>query len=273
MNYVQAADGTRLAYRDEGTGLPVLCLAGLTRDGRDFDYLVPHLTGCRVIRLDSRGRGASGRADPATYTVPQEAADALALLDHLGLTQVAVIGTSRGGLIAMTLAVLAKSRLRGVCLNDVGPVIDPRGLDAIASYIGRRPRFATREEMAAAMPALFPDFHDVPADRWRQEVANRTVASADGLDLPYDPRLRDAFLAASAAGPVDLWPLYDALAGLPLALIRGANSNLLSAETAAEMQRRRPDLILATVPGRGHVPFLDEPQALAAIHAWLEKMR
>ena len=131
MRGFETEDGTRLAYLDEGEGVPVLCLAGLTRDRRDFSYLAPHLGGVRLIRLDARGRGASGWADPATYTVPQEAADAIALLDHLGIESAGVIGTSRGGLLAMWIAATAKERLRGVCLNDIGPVIDEAGLDVI----------------------------------------------------------------------------------------------------------------------------------------------
>ena len=272
--YYTAADGLRLAYRDEGAGLPLLCLSGLTRDGRDFDYLAPHLPEVRLIRPDYRGRGASDRAvDPLTYAVPVEARDVLALLDHLRLDRVAVLGTSRGGLIAMLLAALAHDRLAGVCLNDVGPVIEPAGLERIMDYLGRNPRFRSRAKMAAAMPGLMPGFAGVPPSRWAEEVERHTVVTATGLTIPYDPRLRDALAAAAAQPAPDLWPLFDALQGLPLALIRGASSDLLTRATAAEMRRRRPDMIFAEVPGRGHVPFLDEPEALAAIHAWLERMR
>jgi pimeloyl-ACP methyl ester carboxylesterase len=124
--------------------------------------------------------------------------------------------------------------------------------------------------MAAAMPELMAGFADVPASRWLEEVERHTTVTEAGLGLTYDPRLRDAFLAAFGTPPADLWPLYDALAGLPLALIRGANSTLLTEVTAAEMRRRRPEMIFAEVPGRGHIPFLDEPEAVAAIRGWLE---
>ena len=125
----RAADGTRLAYRDDGDGQPVLALAGLTRDGRDFDYLARHLgEGVRLVRLDSRGRGGSDWADPETYTVAQEAQDALALLDHLGIERAAVIGSSRGGLLAMVMAATAPGRVAGICFNDVGPVLQREGL-------------------------------------------------------------------------------------------------------------------------------------------------
>ncbi len=270
--HLAAADGTRLAYADAGEGAPILCLAGLTRTMADFEAVLPHLGGVRTIRMDARGRGGSGWSGPATYTVAQEAADALALIRHLGLDKVAILGTSRGGLIAMALAATAKDRLLGVCLNDIGPVIDPAGLDAIAGYIGRDPPYRTHADLAAAMPALWPGFADVPPDRWRAEAARLYRATPGGLRITYDPALRAAFAAARAAPAADLWPLFDAMAGLPLALIRGANSNLLSPATAAEMQRRRPDMIFAEVPGRGHVPFLDEPESLAALRAWVARL-
>lgn len=269
-----APDGTGLHITDEGPrdGMPVLCLAGLTRNGADFDYVAPHLEGVRLIRMDYRGRGRSDWADPSTYQIAVEAADVLALLHHLGLARVAVLGTSRGGLIAMLLAAIAKDRLTGVCLNDIGPDIAPEGLDAIAGFIGRAPGFATLEEAARARAGLMAGFEGVPMERWRAEAARHYVEGPDGLSNTYDPRLRDAFLATREAPPPDLWPLFDAMEGLPLALVRGANSDLLTAATAAEMQRRRPDMILAEVPGRGHVPFLDEPEALAAIREWLRRL-
>ena len=264
------AGGLDLAYWDDGDGIPLLCLAGLTRDRRDFEYVAPHLSGVRLIRLDSRGRGASDRADPSTYTVPQEAADAVALLDHLGLDTAAILGTSRGGFIAMWLAATAKDRLRGVCLNDIGPVIDTAGLDVIKGYIGRRPTVKTLEEASAIRPYIMEGFEDVPAERWRSEVEHFFVETEDGLDLTYDPRLREAVEASGAQPSPDLWPLFDALEGLPLGIIRGANSDLLSHATYAEMLRRRPDAVAAEVPKRGHVPFLDEAESLSVIHRWLE---
>lgn len=265
-------DGLVLAYSDAGQGLPLVCLAGLTRDARDFDYLAGHLPGVRLVRPDYRGRGRSAWGDPSTYTIPVEAGDVLRLLDHLGLERAAILGTSRGGLIGMALAATARDRLLGLCLNDVGPVIETAGLDVIAGYIGLPPPFRTRAEMAAAMPRLMRDFPGVPARRWAEEVQRHTVETTEGLGLTYDARLRDVFLAARAQPAPDLWPLFDAAAGLPLALVRGANSALLSAATATEMRRRRPDMVFADVPDRGHIPFLDEPEALTAIRAWLALM-
>ncbi|MDU8946200.1 alpha/beta fold hydrolase [Ovoidimarina sediminis] len=267
-----APDGTGLHYLDEGAGTPVLCLAGLTRNATDFDYVMPHLDGCRVIRMDYRGRGNSDWADPASYTVPQEAADAIALLDHLGLAQAAILGTSRGGLIGMLLAATAKDRLAGLCLNDIGPVIAPQGLEVIRNYVGLNPKERTFAEAAAMRATLLAGFADVPEGRWDVEVRKHYRETDGGLQINYDPRLREAVLAMMAAPAPDLWPLFDALAGLPVAAIRGANSDLLAPETFAEMQARRPDMIAVEVPGRGHVPFLDEPEAVAAIRAWVEAL-
>lgn len=268
-----AADGTRLAYRDDGRGKVLLALAGLTRDGRDFDYLARHLPDVRLIRLDSRGRGGSDRADPETYTVAQEARDALALLDHLRIGRAAVIGSSRGGLLGMSMVALAPERVAGLCFNDVGPVLQRDGLMRIGTYMGVKPAVATLAEAADRMAAANPGFQNVPPLRWEEEAVRHYVQTPDGLALPYDPALRIGFDRAMAAPLPELWPLFDACAGIPLALIRGANSDVLARATADAMQARRPDLIRAELPGRGHVPFLDEPEALAAIRRWLALCR
>lgn len=264
-----AADGTGLAYRDDGRGKPLLALAGLTRDGRDFDYLARHLRDVRLIRLDSRGRGGSDWADPETYTVAQEAADALALLDHLGIGRAAVIGSSRGGLLGMAMVSMAPERVAGICFNDVGPVLQRDGLMRIGTYMGIKPAVATLEEVADRMPAVNPGFQNVPPLRWEEEAVRHYVQTPDGLDLPYDPALRIGFDRTMSAPLPELWSMFDACAGIPLALIRGANSDVLARATADAMQARRPDLIRAELPGRGHVPFLDEPEALATIRRWL----
>ncbi len=276
LHRFDAPDGTGLAYRDAGAGLPVLCLAGLTRSGTDFDHVAPHLDGVRLIRPDYRGRGASDRADPASYTVAVEARDALALLDHLGLERAAVLGTSRGGLIAMLLAATARDRLIGACLNDIGPVVDPAGLEVIRSYIGKAPAARSFEEAAQARARMMTGFEDVPHSRWLAEVRRHFVETDGGLALTYDPALARIFddpAPGANPAPADFWGAFDALEGLPLAALRGANSDLLSPETFAEMRRRRPDMIAAEVPGRGHVPFLDEPASLAVLHAWIAACR
>jgi pimeloyl-ACP methyl ester carboxylesterase len=270
MQHFHTSDGTRIAYRDEGEGLPLLCLPGLTRTTGDFDYLKPHLPPLRLIRMDYRGRGGSQWTGPATYTVPQETRDALELLDHLGVARAAVLGTSRGGMIGMLMAAMAKDRMLGLCLNDIGPVIERAGLERICHYVGRNPNAHTHEALADALPRNMPGFDGVPHDRWLAEARLHYHAGDRGLKITYDPALREAFLSAFDGPPVDLWPLFDACAGLPLALIRGANSDLLSPETAAEMRRRRPDLIFAEVPDRAHIPFLDESESIEAVLSFLE---
>ena len=267
-----STDGTRLAFAVQGAGKPLLCLPGLTRTMADFDYVLPQLSGVQVIRMDYRGRGASAWAAPSSYTILQEALDALALLDHLGMAEVAVLGTSRGGLIGLVLAQLARPRLLGLCLNDIGPVIERAGLERIATYVGRQPAATTLQDYADRLAKGSPGFANVPPDRWLDEASRQVRLTPDGLHITYDPALREGFLAGLQGPAVDLWPLFDAIADLPLASIRGANSDLLSAATLAEMQRRHPDLIAATVPDRAHVPFLDEPASLAALHAFLKAL-
>ncbi|MGB3688155.1 MAG: alpha/beta hydrolase [Jannaschia helgolandensis] len=270
MPEFRTSDNLRLCYEDQGDGQPLLCLSGLTRNSTDFDYVLPYLLGeHRVIRLDYRGRGKSQRApDWKTYTIPTEARDVLELLDELGLAQVPIIGTSRGGLIGMALAMLAKDRLGGLCLVDIGPELAAEGLDVIKDYVGLNPSAKTYEEAALERATLMAGFDNVPAERWRDEVHHHYRETDNGLVINYDARLRDAVLDGGTQPMADLWPLFDALEGLPLACIRGANSDLLTPETLAEMARRRPDMIVAEVPGRGHVPFLDEPEALEALNEW-----
>lgn len=275
MPHFTTSDGLSLHYTDQGTGLPILCLAGLTRCGRDFDFVAPHLADHRLIRLDYRGRGGSDWArNVADYSVPRESADVLELLDHLNLDQVAILGTSRGGLNAMYLAATAHDRLLGVALNDVGPQLEKSGLDLICDYIGRRPNATTHQQAAEIRAKSVIGFDTVPLSRWIEEAERLYTQETDGLHLRYDPKVRDAFLAAFDGGDLPTaWPLFDALAGLPIALIHGATSDLLSRDTALEMKRRRPDMVLTHVPDRGHIPFLDEPQAINALNEWIGLMK
>ncbi|KMW58542.1 Hydrolase, alpha/beta fold family functionally coupled to Phosphoribulokinase [Candidatus Rhodobacter oscarellae] len=274
IQHFTSIDGTKIAYRDEGAGAPVLCLSGLTRNGSDFDYSAPHLGDVRLIRMDYRGRGASDWADPASYTIMTEAQDALALLDHLGVGRAAILGTSRGGMIAMFLGLTAKARLSGACLVDIGPDLSREGLTVIKGYIGKNPVAKSMRDVALARARMLNGFANVPEARWLEEAQKHFVDTGDGLRINYDPDLARIFdeNADAPAAPPDIWPWFDALGGLPLALIRGANSDLLSRETAAEMQRRRPDMVFGEVPDRGHVPFLDEPEAVAVLRNWVESL-
>jgi len=272
MTTFTADDGARIAYTDTGTGRPLLCLAGLTRNHSDFDYIAPHLPeGTRVIAMDYRGRGGSDWTGADSYTIEREGADALNLLDHLGITSAPILGTSRGGLIALYLMAIAPERVEGLCLNDIGPVIDRAGLDRIADYVGRSPRaITTYEGMSKALAAQADGFANVPDSRWMEEARKHYIKTDAGLQINYDPELRQSFLAAYEAEDQDAWPLWDLCVTKPAALIRGANSDLLSRATAAEMARRHGNLIYAEIPDRAHIPFLDEPGSIAAITEFLE---
>lgn len=272
--FFHADDGLRLAYDVRGSGPDILCLAGLSRNMADFDFVARDFADrARIIRMDYRGRGQSDHDDNhANYNLQREGQDALALLDHLGLARAAILGTSRGGLIGMGLGAMARDRVSGVCLNDIGPVIEPAGLSFIMGYLGVVPDFADYDAAADHLVKTTADtWPDVPRARWLEHAKRLYAHGPSGLTLRYDPKLRDAVIAQSATGDIaDFWPVFDALAGLPLALIRGARSDLLSAETAAEMRRRRPDMIFADVPNRGHVPFLDEAPARRVIAQFID---
>ncbi|SMX44650.1 Arylesterase [Actibacterium lipolyticum] len=271
MEFFTADDGAKIAFRDTGNGQPLLCLAGLTRNATDFDYLAPHLDGVRMICMDYRGRGASDWTGAETYNVPREAQDAIQLLDHLGLGAVPILGTSRGGLVGMGLAVGTPDRVAGLCLNDIGPVIERGGLERIFDYVGRNPSSGSYESVAASMERMMDGFANLPEGRWLEEARKHYVETPEGMKINYDPALRDAFLEAFNGEQPDLWPLFAALADKPVALIRGANSDLLSAEVAADMAKRHPGMIHAEVPDRAHIPFLDEPEAIEAIRAFIKQ--
>jgi len=157
-----------------------------------------------------------------------------------------------------------------VLLNDIGPEINSGGLSRIMDYLGIQPKVKTFEQAALGLRAnMGTEFPKLTEADWLEQAKRWMDMGPDGLQLNYDPKLRDATIEQGAAPQPDLWPLFDAMAGLPLALVRGANSDLLSEESVAEMQRRRPDMIYANVPDKGHVPFLNEPEAVAAINTLL----
>lgn len=269
------SDGLSLHFEDQGRGAPILCLAGLTRNSADFTYLVPHLADYRVIRLDYRGRGQSDYADDyMTYNILREGQDAIELLDHLGIDKTTLIGTSRGGLIAMGLSHSNPDRLSGVVLNDIGPEVAPIGIQRIMDYVGKTPPFADLDDAAQALAKGHAnDFPGVPLSRWREQAEFMWKNNPQGgIVLRYDAHLRDALVGQAGAGEaVDLWALYDGLKPIPTASIRGEFSDLFTAETQARMLDRHPGLITTVVPDRGHVPFLDEPQSLAAIRQLLDQ--
>ena len=273
MSIFAAADCTNLHYTDQGSGTPLLLLSGLTRNSDDFQYVIPHLRkrgDVRIITMDYRGRGKSDWADPATYSIAQEAQDALDLLDHLGVSSTAILGTSRGGLIAMVLATTHKNRLTGVALNDIGPEISQTGMDAIRAYIGRNPKAQTYSEAAHMRAQLMVGFANVPDSRWHEEVHTHYRQAPDGLKINYDPRLSETIVSDPDTPLTDLWPLFDALVDLPICTIKGEDSDLFTQNTLDKMLAKRPDMMHAIIKDRGHVPFLDEPAAVQILNKWLD---
>ena len=282
MTTFTTKDGLNLSYHDEGDGpgAPLLCLAGLTRNGSDFDFMATALRARgierRIIRLDARGRGASDH-DPnfSNYNIMQEAGDAVALLDHLGVEQAIIIGSSRGGFQAMVIAATAPHRLAGVVLNDVGPELDPRGVTKIMSYLGLPPQARSLSEAAAGMKAAFGADFDGPDSHWHEMAERSYRVTPEGLALTYDPKLRDAVIEQAAAIDPDgpgLWPLFQALGPIPCIVLRAANSDLLSAAIVSKMQAVKPDLGSVVIAGRGHIPRLDEPEAVVAIAGLIERI-
>lgn len=276
MQSFTTSDGLSLSFADEGAGAPLLCLPGLTRNASDFDELAAAVAGrCRVIRLTPRGRGASDRDENyLNYHPAIEARDALELLDHLGLQKAIIVGTSRGGLVAMVIALTAPHRLAGVLLNDIGPDIAPDGLERILGYLGVAPVESTFADAADRLrKTMGEDFPGLSDEKWLQCARRWFGEGPDGLVLNYDPLLRKAFEEAASGPAPDLWPLFDALKDLPLAVVRGVNSDVLTEATLAKMRETHPGVIEATVPDRGHVPFLDEPESLAALDELLARVK
>lgn len=278
----RSSDGVLLYAEDHAPDVdygkaPVLCLPGLTRNCLDFEPALPHLRRQRrVICMDFRGRGRSGHAaDAASYRVDVEASDVLALLTHMQIGRAAILGTSRGGLVGMLLAATARQHVAGLLLNDVGPVLEKQGLLRIKGYLGKEPNYASFEAAAAALKQDQPGVKGLSDAAWLA-FARRIFRDDNGVPrLSYDPRLAVTFPTEeqiNAATGQELWPLFDALDGLPLAVLRGANSDLLSEATVAEMKRRMPQLLTTTVEGRAHVPFLDEQQSVEAVSAWLDEV-
>jgi len=269
-------DGLRLfarVYRAAAADAPaLLCLHGLMRNGADFTELAARLAPrYRVIVPDVRGRGRSARdSHCANYQIPVYLRDVHALLAGLGVSRVSVIGTSMGGLMGIVLAVTAPQLVSRMVLNDVGPEVDPVGLERIRGYAGRAAPVADWPEAVAQLRAIFgaawPGLDDA---RW-EELARRSYrVNAHGVpEVDADPGIAQPLRNSAGAAP-DLWPLWHALADLPLLALRGAHSDVLSAATLARMQHTKPGLRAVTVPNRGHPPLLDEPECVAAIEEFL----
>ena len=276
--YWTGPDGLRLHYRDYGGdrgAVPLLCLHGLTRNARDFAEVAErHAGNRRVIVPDFRGRGLSDRDPvPDRYAPPFYAQEVLGLLDVAGVHRAVFLGTSLGGLVTMIVAAIAPQRIAGAILNDVGPELDPAGLARIAGYVGRIPLFRTWDEATEAVAQsnriAFP--HYGPAD-WMRMAQRLCRETSDGIVFDYDPAIAINFERAQSAPSVDAWPLIDALAPVPLLILRGETSDILSPATASAMAQRHPHAELVTVPGVGHAPDLGEPEAAGAIDRMIERV-
>lgn len=266
-HFISVPDGLKLHVRILGAGnkgLPVVCLPGLTRNGRDFEAIArllsssPH--GFKVISITSRGRGLSDRdPEPNRYTVPVEAMDVVAVLDQLAIDRAHFIGTSRGGLILHVLAMTHLDRIATVILNDIGPVLEVEGLRQIQAYLGRRRKPQTFAEAAIILKVVhggeFPalsdeDWHGLAAAIYR-EIGGEIVSD-------YDPEISIQFSTADLSQPLaDLWPQFALLADLPVMVVRGEHSRLLSPETVDAMGQRHPGLLAITASGQGHAPLLE----------------
>lgn len=278
-HWFSSHDGLKLyssVYAASAANAPVvLCLHGLTRNSRDFEDLAPHLAArYRVIVPDMRGRGLSARDPNANnYTIPVYVQDVQRLLADLRAPRVAIIGTSMGGLMAMVMAATQPGVVTGIVLNDIGPEVDPAGLERIRGYAGKVAAVRTWPEAVAQARSIYgsawPNLSDV---RWETIVRRGYRANASGVpEVDADPLIAEPLRNTSSAAP-DLWPLWKTLAGVPILAIRGAHSDILSAATLARMQREKPDLECLTVPERGHVPLLDEPVCIAAIDSFLSRL-
>lgn len=282
---IATVDGLALYARDypllaPETGVPVICLHGLTRNSKDFETVAPRIAalGRRVIVPDMRGRGRSANdPDPAHYVPAVYAQDVLKLMDALGVAKAVFVGTSMGGLITMVIAATTPGRIAASVLNDVGPQLDTSGLARIASYVGNVQPVASLAEAAAAARstngAAFPDRLDDNA--YWNTFARRTFRARDdgGFELDYDPHIALAFADVDPnAPPPDLMPYFEALARAPVLSVRGGVSDILNAEAVARMQAVNERVDAVTIEGIGHAPVLDEPDAWDAILDFLAKV-
>lgn len=262
----------KLAYRESGPDhpVPVLCLHGLARNARDFDALAAELAaaGRRVVCADVVGRGDSGWLhDPLDYGYPQYLADTAALIARLGSRQVDIVGTSMGGLIGMMLAAQPDNPIRRLVINDVGPFIPKAALARILDYFGKDPRFADLAEAEAYHRRIYRSFGDLSDAQWRHLTETSLRPDGNGWRLHYDPRIAEPMRAVELAD-VDLWPLWEAVS-CPTLVLRGAESDLLLAETAAGMTQRGPRAKLIEFPGCGHAPALLDPVQINPLRDWL----
>jgi pimeloyl-ACP methyl ester carboxylesterase len=277
-----APDGVKTYYRryparSGSDKRPVLCMHGLTRNSRDFEDVAPRIAdrGRSVIAVDVRGRGRSDYdANPENYTPATYVEDMAGLLERVGWSEVVALGTSMGGLMTMIMAAAHPGVVKAAALNDIGPEIDPKGLKRIQGYVGGGGPYESWEDAAEAVRNIngvaFPN--ETGQAFWIAFARRICREREDGLIvLDYDAQISKPVQSGDVAPP-DLWPLFDALAPVPILLVRGALTDLLSMETVKEMHRRSPTLTLAQIPDVGHAPLLTEPVAEAALDAFFDRV-
>jgi pimeloyl-ACP methyl ester carboxylesterase len=279
----QGSDG-RLRLHAEESGprdgaLTVLCLHGLTRNSRDFDALVSRLAlRYRVITADQRGRGRS-QWDPTVvnYQIPVYANDMMQLLDRLEVERVVLIGTSMGGFISMALGASQTSRVRGMVLNDIGPEVPAAGLERLRESLHTPARVSTWDDAALHAKRVnqqaFPEYSE--AD-WHAFARRIYVEDSTGRPVPaYDPEILTGLSQPPGPNAVTptFWPLWEQLRSIPMLVIRGGLSDILSVEILGKMAARHPNLATLTLPDRGHAPMLDEPAAVLAVERFLEGLQ
>ncbi len=281
--FYEAPDGLKLHARIYGETnaqlWPVVCLPGLTRNARDFHELALHLsrngrTPRKVIAFDYRGRGQSDHdPDVSHYNVGTEAGDILAGLAMLAIHQAAFVGTSRGGLIIHVLGAMQPAILKAIVLNDIGPVIEADGLAHIRSYLDPAPKPKTFLEARDAQQRIHgADFPTLTEADWSRMVSALYRETDAGLLPDFDQKLISTLANMDLSKPLpDLWPQFDALAAIPLLVIRGANSKLLSTATLEQMQARHGRMQAITVEGQGHAPFLEAGNLPDAIAGFLDR--
>jgi pimeloyl-ACP methyl ester carboxylesterase len=275
--YFTVGDELKLHYRDypgSAAKPPLLCLPGLTRNAKDFAELAERLSPrFRTIALEFRGRGLSDYDPvPARYLPPTYAHDVIELLDQLEIPQAIFVGTSLGGLVTMLMAVMAPQRIAAAILNDIGPEINDLGVERIKSYVGFGTRFKSWDEAAKTIAANTQAFDNFTHEDWVR-MAKRNCREDNGeIVFDYDQAIAEPFNSTAPSPEFDMWPLFAALAQKPLLVIRGAKSDLLSAEAFDKMHAAAPGMKSAVVPGVGHAPELSEPEAVVAIDGFLSEV-
>jgi pimeloyl-ACP methyl ester carboxylesterase len=275
--FITSTDGLRLHARCYGRAssraMPIVCLPGLAHTAADFEALATALAHDgshprRVIAIDYRGRGQSDYdRDPGNYALPVELTDVLTVVTALEAMPAIYVGTSRGGILAMLLAAARPTALGGVVLNDIGPVIEAKGLMRIKGYVGKLPQPASYEEGAEVLRRLFDaQFPKLTAEDWLASAGRAFKQEKDRLVPTYDVALAKTLASIDPGRPVpSLWNEFDALTHVPVMVIRGANSDILAPSTVEAMRGRHPSLEAVEVPDQGHAPMLAEPDTIERI--------